>query len=50
MFKKFLRTLASYKAQMISMVIMCAISLGVFIGFSGGMYLSPGPAPIMFCT
>ena len=38
MFKKFLRTLASYKAQMISMVIMCAISLGVFIGFSGEWY------------
>ncbi|MCR5706026.1 MAG: FtsX-like permease family protein [Acholeplasmatales bacterium] len=38
MFKKFLRTLGSYKAQMISMVIMCAIALGVFIGFSGEWY------------
>ena len=38
MFKKFLRTLASYKAQMISMIIMCAISLGVFIGFTGEWY------------
>ena len=38
LFKKMLRTLFNYKAQFISMIIMIAIGIGVFAGFSGEWY------------
>ena len=38
LFKKMLRTLRNYKAQFISMIIMIAIGVGVFAGFSGEWY------------
>ena len=38
LFKKMLRTLLNYKAQFISMIIMIAIGIGVFAGFSGEWY------------
>ena len=38
LFKKMLRTLLRYKAQFISMVVMLAIGIGVFAGFSGEWY------------
>ena len=38
LFKKMLRTLKNYKAQFISMIIMIAIGVGVFAGFSGEWY------------
>ena len=38
LFKKLLRTLWNYKAQFISMIIMIALGVGVFAGFSGEWY------------
>ena len=38
LFKKMLRTLLHYKAQFISMIVMIAIGIGVFAGFSGEWY------------
>ena len=38
LFRKLLRTLLNYKAQFISMIIMLAIGIGVFAGFSGEWY------------
>lgn len=35
LFKKMVRTLFKYKAQFISMVIMIALGIGVFVGFNG---------------
>ena len=36
--KKLFRTLLNYKAQFISMIVMLAIGIGVFAGFSGEWY------------
>ncbi len=38
LFKKLLRTLGRYKAQFISMIIMIALGVGIFAGFSGEWY------------
>lgn len=38
LFKKLLRTLWNYKAQFISMIIMIALGVGIFAGFSGEWY------------
>ncbi len=38
LFKKMLRTLGRYKAQFISMIIMIALGVGIFAGFSGEWY------------
>lgn len=38
LFKKMVRTLFHYKAQFISMVIMVALGIGVFLGFCGEYY------------
>lgn len=34
LFKKMLRTIAQYKAQFISMIVMIALGVGVFVGFN----------------
>ena len=38
LFKKLLRTLGRYKAQFISMIVMIALGVGIFAGFSGEWY------------
>ena len=34
LFKKLIRTMGQYKAQFISMIIMIAIGIGIFVGFN----------------
>jgi putative ABC transport system permease protein len=38
LFRKLIRTMGQYKAQFISMVIMIALGIGVFVGFNMDWY------------
>ena len=38
LFKKLIRTIGQYKAQFISMIVMIAIGIGIFVGFNTEWY------------
>ena len=38
LFKKLIRTIRQYKAQFISMIVMIAIGIGIFVGFNTEWY------------